>query len=253
MNTCKNCEYQYEGNYCNHCGQPNDVQLFTIWYFLKETFFSSLDIEGGFFHTIKELIIRPASSIRGYLKGKRLSLYVPGKFLLIFGAIATFITIKYQVITSTTGDDLPIFIQLLKNINFNTTGFFLYAEQFTTLVNIFAVPVFSLFTWIFFKGTYNYAENLVLNTYITAMQLFLFIFISPIIIVFPAIQSLIIGAYSIVILLYNIWIILVFFNNYNWTSFLKIGAILVCSFTGQFIFNYLIYLIIGDYIKYLKF
>lgn len=249
MNSCKNCDHQYEGNYCNHCGQPSDVQHFTILYFLKETFFSSLDIEGGFFHTIKLLAIRPAVSIREYLKGRRLSLYAPGKFLFIFGAIATFITIKYQVVTSSTDVKLPC----AEMIGLDTSGFFMYAEEFTTLVNIFAIPVFALFTWIFFKSGYNYAENLVLNTYITTMQLVVLVISSPLIIIFQTSQSLIIGTYSIVILIYNIWVVLAFFESYRWTSFLKMMAVLVCSFIGQFIFNYLIYLVIGDYVVYLDF
>lgn len=249
MNTCKNCDHQYEGNYCNHCGQPNDVRLFTIAYFLKETFFSSLDIEGGFFHTIKQLAIRPASSIREYLKGRRLTLYVPGKFLLIFGAIATFISIKYHVVTSSTEVEIP-YVEL---IGLDTVGFFKYAEEFTTMVNIFAIPVFALFTWVFFKSGYNYAENLVLNTYITAMQLVVLVISSPLIIIFQMSQPLIIGIYLIVILIYNIWVVMAFFKSYRWTSFLKMTAVLVCSFVGQFIFNYLIYLVIGDYMMYLDF
>jgi hypothetical protein len=253
MNICKNCDHKYEGNYCNLCGQPNDVQHFTILYFLKETFFSSLDIEGGFFHTIKLLAIKPASSIREYLKGRRLRLYVPGKFLLIFGAIATFITIKYQVVTMATDEDLPFFLQLFQNVGFDTMGFFRYAEEFTTLVNIFAIPVFSLFTWVFFQKKYNYAENLVLNTYITAMQLIALVISSPFIVLFPSMQSSTVAIYSIVILSYNIWVVLAFFGNYRWTSFLKMGAALICSFIGQFIINYLIYLVIGDYMKFLKF
>ena len=248
--TCKNCQNLYTGSYCNNCGQNANIQRFSVPYFLRETFFSSLDIEKGFFHTIKILLIKPGSAIREYIEGKRVSLYMPGKFLIIFGAVATFIVMRYNTISTTTETDLSFLTQWF---NLDTKGFFSYAEDYTTVVNIFAIPVFALFTWSFFGKRYNYAENLILNTYITAMQLVLLVIITPAIALFSGYQGLIIAIYSIIILLYNVWAVLTFFNEYKITSFFRIGGALACSIVGQFILNYFIYLVVVKYILNISF
>ena len=59
---CKNCNLIYKGNFCPRCGQNATVKRFDFKYFLKESFLSSLDIENGFFPTIKSLTLTPGKS-----------------------------------------------------------------------------------------------------------------------------------------------------------------------------------------------
>ena len=52
---CKNCDNQFEGNYCNECGQEAEVQkinLRFIWYDLQQ---GLLNFDSGVLYTIKEL------------------------------------------------------------------------------------------------------------------------------------------------------------------------------------------------------
>ena len=158
---CRNCNVVFNGNFCPNCGQNADVHRFSFKYFLRESFFSSLDIEKGLFSTIKTLSTNPGNTIRDYLNGKRLSLAVPFKYLAIVGAIATFLSIKYKVYADFAAENS--FIETL--LPFIDHGFWVYAAEFTTIVNILAIPVFALFSYIFFKPTgINFTENFILNT-----------------------------------------------------------------------------------------
>lgn len=87
--TCKNCGHQYEGHYCNMCRQSADTCRITwkeiIVHMLEVTF----DVNKGFFHTVKEMTVRPGKTIDEYLQGKRILHFNPLMFLILLGGIAS--------------------------------------------------------------------------------------------------------------------------------------------------------------------
>ncbi len=237
---CRNCGTVFIGNFCPNCGQNADVHRFTFSYLLKETFISSLDIENGFFSTIKTLSLNPGEAIRNYLNGKRLSLAVPVRYLIIMGAVATFLSIRYKIYVDYASDK-----SWFEDLLMVKHGFWEYAAEFNTVVNILAVPVFAFFTWIFFKPKgYNYAENFILNTYISGQQLFLFLFFFPFIEIFLPHKNMILDIYNIISLLYSLWVYVTFFRMVNLTGFILVVLVTIFSFAGQFIVNYGTYLIL---------
>lgn len=235
---CKNCGHEFEGNFCSHCGQNADVRRFSFFYFVKETFFSSLDIEKGFFYTLKALLFNPGEAIRGYLEGKRVSLYVPGKYLLLVGAVATFLAIYFGLYLSEDVGSLYASKTFLPELQ----EFLMYAEEYTTVINVITIPIFALWSFLFyFRRQFNFTEHLILNIYITAEQLALLIAFTPIILIWPAIKEETIFVYSVLTILYNYWVFCDFFHASRLKSFLKIAALLVLAYVTQFLFNYCFY------------
>lgn len=87
---CPNCSRQFVGTYCPECGQKDSpasvVDL--VSGFLREV----VDLDEGFWPTLKNLTIRPGHTLRRYLQGARRSYMHPGRYLLAAIVIATLIT-----------------------------------------------------------------------------------------------------------------------------------------------------------------
>lgn len=211
---CKNCGTVFQGNFCPNCAQSASVERFTMKTLLAESFESSLDIETGLFGTLKVLALRPGRAIREYIDGKRLSLYVPAKFLLLIGAITTFLSIRYHIFKVATETNL---FEDWAWYSTHFTGFWDFANEYSTLINIIAIPIYTSATWLFFKPIGdNFSEHLVMNMYVVAEQLALIVVMFPFLELFPHLKVEIIGIYSFVVIVYNIWVYTTFFRMKNW-------------------------------------
>lgn len=230
---CKNCGLVYKGYFCPRCGQNASVRRFDFKYFLKESFVSSLDIENGFFPTIKALTLTPGPTIKAYLQGKRLKLTIPMRYLIVMGAIAAIITIRYKVFAG-EGSHAP-----LAFLNFIEKEFWEYATEFVTIHNIVAVPVFALFSYLFFrKAGFNFSENLIMNMYLTAHQLFILLLFFPIIELFLEQKSSILFVYTLVTFVYNFWVYISFFNWWNLRGVFATIAAMLFAYAVQAVLNY---------------
>jgi len=78
---CSNCGRTFVGDYCPECGQKAGQELSTaevIGGFFREF----VDVERGFWATLKALTIRPGPALRTYLGGAHARLMSPGRYLL---------------------------------------------------------------------------------------------------------------------------------------------------------------------------
>ncbi len=147
---CKNCKYDFEGNFCNN---------------------------------IKELLTRPGNSIREYLEGKRKKHYKPLAFVFLMPALYT--VIKYLIDIETL---LGGFVSgIIESINETETNVPETLKLLNWLANNYAystllfVPFFSFASYLAFKKSkYNYFELLVLNFYTTGQQNLIYLMFSPV-------------------------------------------------------------------------
>lgn len=171
MKTCKNCEHDFEGKFCNNCGQKSSVQKINYNYLLTEISESVFQVNRGLFFTIKELFIRPGHSIRQYLEGKRKPHFKPFAYVLIF---STLYVLASKLLEKNTfiGDAWSGLLKGWNNYESATTNNTLVltwiGNEFT-IVSLFLLPVFSFASYLAFKN-YNYWEHLILNTFITGQQ-----------------------------------------------------------------------------------
>lgn len=243
---CHNCFQSYSGNYCNHCGQKSTDNKYTIKGMVSDLFLSVLHVEKkGLPYTVRYLTLRPGESIKNVMQGQRLYLYPPFKYLVLMGAIVIILSLRYKFFhneytSNNSGSFLTNFI--LNEHLAHLENFFRFAEDKATILNIATIPVFALMSWslVSFKQ-YNLAENLIINTFITAHQLFFLILTIPFIELFPSVKVEIIFIYSIVIVLYNIWVYAQIFDGNKFWVFVKSTFAVVIAFAYQMPVNLLIY------------
>lgn len=141
---CKNCLKEYEGNYCNHCGQKTITRKLNF----KDIFTEILDsfnLNRGLFLTFKLLIISPEVLLNNFINGKRKTYYNPIKFLLILATVKVLIT----TLIEKEGKEIEV-------IN---------SPLWLLLYLIILIPILSFFSYLVSKKKYNFIENLVVNTY----------------------------------------------------------------------------------------
>lgn len=143
---------------------------------MHEVSHSLFQINKGFFFTFKELTVRPGNSLREFLAGKRKSHFKPIAYLLTLSTIYLFTT---QVTNQNTLiDDLVAgwmngATERNSNIEIpKIASWFLTNYAYTTLL---LLPIFSLASYISFHTFQKtYLEHVVINSYITGHQAFVY-------------------------------------------------------------------------------
>lgn len=88
--SCKSCQNTFTGSYCNQCGQKviSRFDLKYLWSLIHDEF---LEVDRGFWHTLKDLTIKPGQTIKDYLNGNTRKYFNPIKYLLISAAFIYFL------------------------------------------------------------------------------------------------------------------------------------------------------------------
>lgn len=155
--TCKNCGFNYEGNFCPQCGQSVHEQRIDAKYILHDVPHSVFHIDNGFFYTLKSLFTRPGAMIQDYLEGKRVKYFRPLAYVVLMSAISTLIVKGIEWLMSKSADE---------TIAHSGGSFF---EHYFSLFIFIMIPFASVITWLTFsKQKYNYWEHFIANTYIAA-------------------------------------------------------------------------------------
>ena len=242
---CKNCTHPFEGLYCYHCGQPAATRRIMTKEILTDTLFSVVKVNRGFLFTAKELSLRPGKAIRLYLAGQRVAYYAPHKYLFFIGAVTSFLTSRYHSFS----DEYTAAGAFDGGAHSFFKAFFAYADAYATLINIVTIPVFALFSFLLFRRSgYNYAEHLVLNTYITAQQLLLFIGWLPLTRALPVRIDWLLGLYVAITLAYNLWVYVQFCGARTAASVLRAVAAMALAYLGQLLLNLLFFRFGGVYL-----
>jgi len=158
---CLNCSNPIEKKFCNICGQKTSTHRFSIKHILDVGILNGIfTINKGFFFTLKELFTRPGHSIREYINGKRV------KYFNAFSLLILLIAIVYLA-------DEYSDLRLADIMNEGSKDFANSMEEFTKnyprLIYIINIPIMAFSSYIFFKKSkVNFAENIILNTYISS-------------------------------------------------------------------------------------
>jgi hypothetical protein len=87
---CANCSHSFAGTYCPNCGQKRGAAV-TVLDLVSGFFREVMDLEGGFWPTVKGLTLHPGRTLQRYLSGARRSYMHPGRYLLASIVIATLV------------------------------------------------------------------------------------------------------------------------------------------------------------------
>ncbi len=175
---CKNCNSEFEGNFCNNCGQSKKISRISFRHFLSDFSSTALAINRGFPFTFREMCYRPGAAVRNYLEGKRIKYTKPVTYLFLASAIYVILSL---IIGRRTifGDALSGIIGGLQDdgnalsSSFRILSWFGKNFAYSTLL-VSPILAFSS-RMVFFKSGYNYFEHLVFNIYAIAQQIFIFV------------------------------------------------------------------------------
>ncbi len=213
---CKNCQHQFEGKFCNNCGQNANVERIDSKYLFTEIWNNIFQVDRGFFFTVKELFLRPGHSIREFLEGKRTPYFKPVTFVFVFSTL--YVLISYFV------GQKPYLGEMIagfsKGITGGTTEELVSMKLFKWLSNnhaystLILLPVFSFASYLtFIKSKYNYYEHLVLNFYITGQQMIFYMLLNIIMFVIgKEVPSIFISIFFVAIM-YTFWTYFQFFED----------------------------------------
>jgi len=162
---CKNCNSQFDGNFCSKCGQKADVKRFTVSNLSREFLKEFFDVDSTLLFTMKELFLHPGEMLRGYIAGKRIPYLNSFAYLLIISLIAGFVYTwsgvpnKIDEIMLTSGEILKF-----------TSNHFSYRMMLT-------IPTYAIMCSIIYKSfKYNFAEHFIINTYLISQSIIFFVF-----------------------------------------------------------------------------
>jgi Protein of unknown function (DUF3667) len=156
MTICLNCDNNFEGAFCNLCGQKAATHRFSLHEWLHEITHSILHVDSGFFLTLKTLTVRPGDAVREYLAGKRKLLFSPFLYLLVWCGIFVIVSHFFNE----TSD---------KHNDFNTlteASAFIEEHYYKFIVVAMVLPLALGSYLAYFRSGFNFAENLVLNCYL---------------------------------------------------------------------------------------
>ncbi len=155
---CKSCKAPVVDAYCPSCGQPKVVQRINGRYIFSEVT-AVLNLDKGFFYTVKELIVNPGKNIRSFLAGSRKKLVKPVVYIIfcslfytIMQRISGFQDSYINVSDDTPAIDVALISWLSKNYGF-----------MNIFISFFVAVWIKLFTR---KKSYHYFELVVLCFYL---------------------------------------------------------------------------------------
>lgn len=165
---CKNCGNSFTGNHCNHCGQKKAHRLDTK-HIIHETVHVFTHADKGIFSLIPMVLFRPGLLALQYVEGKRKRYFSIFQYLILIVGMITFIMTKIHFMENMVETFNPDVTKDSARVLAVQHQLITALQRFYNLFSLALLPIFSFFSWIFFKSKgYNYAENFVLQVSIQA-------------------------------------------------------------------------------------
>lgn len=182
MQNCKNCQKKYdEGDrFCSACGQNVNIRRIDFRYLVEEVQQIIFNFDGGLFFTIKELFTRPGYAIKEYIIGKRQRFTKPILFLMIVGALYSFVrkwlelnTALFQVNHSDKTEEYDVGGKAIQVLSDYIGKLDIWIDDNYALFVLFQIPIIAFGFHLGFKKfqRYNYTEWLVIMVFIAGQFL----------------------------------------------------------------------------------
>jgi hypothetical protein len=230
MITCKNCEHDFEGKFCNTCGQSADTERLDLKFLIKNLHKNFIKyFHKGIFYTSRQLFTRPGHSIREYIEGKRVNHFEPIGLLL---TLASFYAVLYHTF------DVNMFSGLSENTLDGKLDFKSVSNWITdhfAIVTLLFVPIYSIGSYLsFWKQDYNFYEHFYLNTFLASQRLLIRIVTFPLLLVLDGTDNLFIFRDLLILsdIVLMIWCYTQFFNKVSKVKAILLGILSYVIFFG---------------------
>lgn len=175
---CLNCNTPVNSSqkFCSECGQKQPTKRLSLHEVGHDLVHYFTHADKGIFQLIRSLTTHTGLVAKEYVKGKRKKYFPPLNFFLIVAAMYVFMgtvlpksanppTQKASYVSSKQVDDNKKNNNAAYQQKINEVGRFF--GKYSNFVAMFAVPLISLFIWLFFKkGPYQFTEHLIANLYL---------------------------------------------------------------------------------------
>ena len=232
---CKNCEQEFTGNFCHHCGQKNISGRLNFKFVLQDFIANLFNLEAPILRTVKELTIRPGKFCRDFIEGKRVSKYKPVQYYLLIATVYFLFYFAFDInqesfnksnVYGPENNTLQMSAEAEK-INSGVKQFLVVFMDNIKYIDVAYILVIAFLAKLFFKKSgYNYVETLVTIFYIKAHALgigLIFVLLEPLL-GFAVFQ---LG--GLVSLIYTLWAMAQFFNSGMVKGFFKSLLIFLLS------------------------
>jgi len=178
---CLNCGNEFEGQFCNQCGQKASVKSISLSGIFAETFRIITNTDRGLFYNFINLTRRPKTVITNYLSGKRKPVFQPVQYAILGVTVLTLVDYYYGTGIKSLGDAARV-VDTLDDTSPYKIGMG-YGKiirgnlKFALLLLIFffAVPAR------LFHHRYNFAEHLAIQAFILGHAAFITVLWYPLI------------------------------------------------------------------------
>ena len=162
---CKNCGFEFNGNFCNNCGQDAKVGKLDKHFILHELQHGFLHVDKGIFFTTGKLFVNPGNFLKSYITGKRVRHFKPFAFLVIISGLYAYASHYFKeanfINYTSPNHHINIAITILNK----------WANEHYLIVLLATLPLTSLIYFLIFKFyRITYLEHLVINSYLSGIR-----------------------------------------------------------------------------------
>jgi len=171
---CKNCGTEFEGNFCNCCGQKATTRRLTYKTLAESLMHGFLHVDKGVLYTLKMLFVNPGKIVADYISCKRVSYFQPFPLLIILSTI-------YGLFKHLLSPEKASHVNLASHIHadkiyMDTLNFIInHIVENYAFVNIFIIPPFIFAVMIAFRKVgsknYNFVEYLFGGAYLSSLYI----------------------------------------------------------------------------------
>jgi hypothetical protein len=233
--TCLNCDYTIDENYCRHCGQKRFKRI-DKKYVTDELQYLLIHTNKGFLYTVKKLVKNPGGTAREFVDGNRVNHYKPMLLAFVLSGISAFISHKVIGFAK-------IMRELYEGQHMNSAfmnDYLSFTTSYNSLIMLSMIPVFALGTWIaFHHWKNNYYEHIVMNAYILSAYVIMTIVLVYPILFFARHDANLVGSISTFSFTLTPFLLTWFFKGFYpdkplkqiiWRVLASIGLVLVAFF-----------------------
>lgn len=198
MYTCKTCGNQFEGKYCNLCGEKlYSEKDKTLYHFFEDVIHFLTHLDGTLFNSLKAMFTKPGLLSVDYCNGIRKKYFKPLSLFLILVVIYLLFPL-FQGLDMTLFNNMHISeyghfatqkvttIMHEKSLSFDQLSNLYHekSEKVSKFLLIIFIPVMALFFWLFFhKKKKHFFDHLVFSTEINSFLLLWGFLILPLLLV----------------------------------------------------------------------
>jgi hypothetical protein len=201
---------------------------------IGEEILAQFNLEKGIGYTIKGLLLRPRAVMEEYLFHDRHRLMRPLPLVILVVTVTTFFALWYLPVEQDIGAELHK-ASVPETLIPALEKFMQFSKQYYNVLLLSAIPTVSLATFLLFRSSgLNYAEHLIINMYIYAMQTILTLPFFPFL--------LDVSAFGVVVVVLSAWYYLyayrsVFQTSWGEVAWKTVGVLIVSQTLQSIVFG----------------